>query len=83
MKKINLLKESIIATVIIFFLTVILIKIPFSLEYGKALHQGFADFDIYDLHYSGNQSTSRDTNVIIVEESKGFGIRYKIQDDSK
>ncbi|HUS00860.1 MAG TPA: CHASE2 domain-containing protein [Chitinophagaceae bacterium] len=62
-----LFKESIIATTIIILLTFLVTKIPFSLEYGKALHQGFADFDIYDLQYSGKNSNTRDPNIILIE----------------
>jgi hypothetical protein len=51
--KIQVLKESIIATIILLLITWLISFIPWSLEYGKALHQGFADFDIYDLYYTG------------------------------
>ncbi len=69
MKKIHILKESIIATLIVLLITYVISFFPWSLEYGKALHQGFADFDIYDLYYSGRntQNTERDTNIVLVQ----------------
>src|SRR5436190_3618634 len=72
-KKIQVLKESIVATTILLLVTYLISFIPWSLEYGKALHQGFADFDIYDLYYSGKnkQNTTRDTNIILVQIDTG------------
>ena len=69
LKKIHVFKESIVATVIVLLITYLISFIPWSLEYGKALHQGFADFDIYDLYYSGKnkQNTKRDSNMVLVE----------------
>ena len=72
-KKIHTLKESIIATIILLLATYLVSFIPWSLEYGKALHQGFSDFDIYDLYYSGKdkQNTKRDSNIILVQIDTG------------
>lgn len=69
MTKKHLLKESFIATIIIVLSTYIISFIPWSNEYGKALHQGFADFDIYDLYYSGKSgfNTQRDSNIVLVQ----------------
>lgn len=69
MTKKHLLKESFIATIIIVLSTYIISFIPWSNEYGKALHQGFADFDIYDLYYSGKNelNTQRDSNIVLVQ----------------
>ncbi len=69
MTKLHLFKESFIATVVIITITYLISFFPWSLEYGKALHQGFADFDIYDLYYSGRhqQTAQRDTNIILVQ----------------
>src|SRR5436190_21814580 len=68
-KKIQVLKESIVATTILLLVTYFISFIPWSLEYGKALHQGFADFDIYDLYYTGKdkQNTRRDPNIVLVQ----------------
>lgn len=68
-KKIHVFKESIAATVIVLLITYIISFIPWSLEYGKALHQGFADFDIYDLYYSEKNESNftRDSNIILVQ----------------
>ena len=43
--------------------------IPFKFEFTKPIRQGFLEFDIYDLHYSGKHlgNTRRDGNVVIVE----------------
>jgi CHASE2 domain-containing sensor protein len=69
MKKLHLIKEAFIATLIVLIITYLISFIPLSLEYGKALHQGFADFDIYDLYYSGKarQNIIRDTSIVLVE----------------
>src|SRR6266446_6048317 len=71
--KIQVLKESIIATIILLLVTWLISFIPWSLEYGKALHQGFSDFDIYDLYYSGKdkQNTKRDSNIVLVQIDTG------------
>src|SRR5436189_6422213 len=71
--KTQVLKESVIATIILLIATYLISFIPWSEEYGKALHQGFADFDIYDLYYSGKnkQNTTRDTNIILVQIDTG------------
>lgn len=71
--KAGVLKESVIATVILLLVTYLISFIPWSLEYGKALHQGFSDFDIYDLYYSGKnkQNTKRDANIVLVQIDTG------------
>lgn len=63
----SLFKESFIATAMIIILTILITQIPFSMEYGKAIRQGFADFDIYDLYYSGKNTDTRDENIILIE----------------
>jgi CHASE2 domain-containing sensor protein len=72
-KRVHVFKESIIATLLVLLITYLISFIPWSLEYGKALHQGFADFDIYDLYYSGKdkQNSKRDTNIVLVEIDTG------------
>jgi CHASE2 domain-containing sensor protein len=69
MKKKHILKESFIATLIVLIITYLISFIPLSLEYGKALHQGFADFDIYDLHYADKATfnNNRDSDIVLVE----------------
>ena len=69
MKKLHFLKEAFIATLIVLIITYLISFIPLSLEYGKALHQGFADFDIYDLYYSGKGKPNiiGDTDIVLVE----------------
>ncbi|MBV9961753.1 MAG: CHASE2 domain-containing protein [Parafilimonas sp.] len=81
-EKIHVLKESFIASAILLFATYIISFIPWSLEYGKALHQGFADFDIYDLYYSekNKQNTKRDSNIVLVQLDTGRnGIAQEIE----
>ena len=65
----QLIKESLLATIVTLSITCAISFIPLSLEYGKALHQGFADFDIYDLYYSGRHkhNVKRDPNIILIE----------------
>jgi CHASE2 domain-containing sensor protein len=69
MKKNQSLKEALIATLLILLVTYLVSFFSWSLEYGKAFHQGWADFDIYDLYYSGNDKYlyQKDTNIVIVE----------------
>ncbi|MEO7046182.1 MAG: CHASE2 domain-containing protein [Ferruginibacter sp.] len=69
MKRHNILKESVLATVVILIVTYLISFLPLSQEYGKAFHQGLSDFDIYDIHYSGknNSNSKRDTNIVLVE----------------
>jgi CHASE2 domain-containing sensor protein len=65
----QLIKESLVATILTLSITYAISFIPLSLEYGKALHQGFADFDIYDLYYSGKHmhNVKRDPDIILIE----------------
>jgi CHASE2 domain-containing sensor protein len=72
-KKIHVFKESVIATGILLLVTYLISFIPWSLEYAKALHQGLADFDIYDLYYSekNEHNTRRDSNIVLVQLDTG------------
>lgn len=65
----QLIKESLVATFVTLIITYSVSFIPLSLEFGKALRQGFADFDIYDLYYSGKpkQNSKRDPNIVLIE----------------
>src|SRR5262249_21522691 len=63
----QIIKESTLATIILLLATYLISFIPWSEEYGKALHQGFADFDIYDLYYAGKKNLKRDTNIVLVQ----------------
>jgi CHASE2 domain-containing sensor protein len=69
MKKFYLIKESILATVITLVITFAISFLPAKFEFDKPIRQGFLDFDIYDLYYSGNHlmNTQRDTNMVLVE----------------
>ncbi len=63
------LKEAFVSTMLVLAVTYLISFIPFSQEYGKALHQGFADFDIYDLYYSRKDTvdTIANNNIVLVE----------------
>src|SRR5712671_3062032 len=63
------IKEALVATMLGLLVTYLISFIPFSQEYGKALHQGFADFDIYDLYYSGKDSQNiiMNNDIVLVE----------------
>jgi CHASE2 domain-containing sensor protein len=63
------IKEASVATLLVLLVTYLISFIPFSQEYGKALHQGFADFDIYDLYYSdtSKQNLIKDKDIVLVE----------------
>ncbi len=63
------IKEAFVATMLVMLITYLISFIPLSLEYGKALHQGFTDFDTYDLYYSGKdkQNTIVNKNIVLVE----------------
>jgi CHASE2 domain len=69
MKRFYLLKESLLATVMILIITFSISYIPIKFEFTKPIRQGFLGFDIYDLYYSGKhlKNTTRDTNIVIVE----------------
>ena len=68
-KKIHVFKESAIATTILLLVTYLISFVPWSLEYAKALHQGFADFDIYDLYYSEKNKNSNVEQIILSGET--------------
>lgn len=69
MKNFNLIKESLVATVVTLVITFVVNFIPFKFEFTKAIRQEFLGFDIYDLYYSGNhkKNTPKDTSIILVE----------------
>lgn len=68
MKGSYLIKESLLATVMILIITFSVSYIPIKFEFTKPIRQGFLGFDIYDLYYSGRHlNPKRDTNIVIVE----------------
>lgn len=68
MKGFYLIKESLLATVMILIITFSVSYIPIKFEFTKPIRQGFLGFDIYDLYYSGRHlNPNRDTNIVIVE----------------
>ena len=64
-----LIKESLVATALIFLITFALSFFPFKFEFVKLIPQGIANFDIYDLYYSGraHDSTTRDPEILVVQ----------------
>ena len=69
MVKTLFIKEALVSTLLVLLVTYLISFIPFSQEYGKALHQGFADFDIYDLYYSQKDTvnTIANNDIVLVE----------------
>lgn len=65
----QLIKESIIATLVTLLFTYVISFIPFKFEFGSVIRQGFLDIDIYDLFYTKKdlQNTKKDSNIILVE----------------
>jgi CHASE2 domain-containing sensor protein len=68
MKRLQILKESTLATCVAIVIAYCISFIPLSLEYFKALRQGFADFDLYDLNYSNQQKNNlvQDTSIVVI-----------------
>lgn len=67
MRKLPILKEALLSTILI-LITVFLINFfPFKYELVKPIKQDFGDFDIYDLHYSKLQNEKKDTNIVLVQ----------------
>lgn len=69
MRKSQLLKEVCIASCLVITIVFLIGFIPLKYEMINPSKQEFADYDIYDLYYSGrNESnTKRDTNIVIVQ----------------
>jgi CHASE2 domain len=65
----DLIKESFLATLLVLVITFAGSYIPIKFEFVKPIKQGFLDFDIYDLYYSGSHlnNTKRDSNITLVE----------------
>lgn len=68
MKK-QLIKESLVATLVTLLVTFAISFIPFRNEYLKVISQGVVDIDIYDLYYTkkDSQNTKKDNNIVLVE----------------
>lgn len=69
MKKLQLIKESFVATLLTLLITFIVSFLPFKFEFTKAIRQEFLGFDIFDLYYSGkhHSNQTRDNNIILVQ----------------
>lgn len=64
------LKETSIATCILFGFALLISLIPIKFDFVKPIKQEFDDFDIYDLFYTGKSKEHpgvKDTNIIIIQ----------------
>ena len=68
-KKKYILTEALLATAFTMIATFLISFIPMRAEFIKAVKQGFLDFDIYDLYFSGRHlpNLQRDSTIVIVE----------------
>lgn len=68
MKKSQLIKEALIASLLVIIIDLLLSFFPLKFELIRPIKQGFNDFDIYDLRYTGNANklNKKDTNITIL-----------------
>jgi CHASE2 domain-containing sensor protein len=68
MTKFHLILESLLSTALTLIVTFLIDLIPARNEFLKPIRQGFLDFDVYDLYYSGRHlpGAQRDSNIILV-----------------
>jgi CHASE2 domain-containing sensor protein len=64
----QLIKEALVASLLVIAVDLVISFFPLKFEMIRPIKQGFNDFDIYDLRYSGNDSsiTRMDTTITIV-----------------
>src|SRR5215813_4821682 len=62
-------KEALFATFFTILITFLISFIPMRSEFIKAVKQGFLDFDIYDLYFSGRHlpDLQRHNDIVIIE----------------
>lgn len=72
MKK-QLVKESLVATLITLLLTFAVSKIPYASQYMVLISQGISDMDMFDLYYTGRDknNNTRDEDIVLVEIAAG------------
>ena len=68
-KRYYILKEALLATSVTIVITFFVSFIPLKFEFLKGVRQGFMDFDIYDLSFTGKhlKNLQRDSNIVLVE----------------
>ena len=69
MKKLHILKESLLAAILTLIITYGVSFIPLKFEFSKAIRQEFLGFDIYDLYYTDKhlKNNKRDDSITLVE----------------
>ena len=65
----QLMKEALVATLVILGAVYLVSFIPLKFELAKPIKQEFGDFDIYDLVFSGKhkEDLAGDTNIVMVQ----------------
>lgn len=69
MKRPQLYKEALVAAVLVIVVDFLLSFVPWKFELIKPIKQGFNDFNVYDLRYSGTDTlvTKKDTGITLLE----------------
>jgi CHASE2 domain-containing sensor protein len=69
MTKPQLYKEALIASLLVIVVDILLSFVPWKFELIRPIKQGFNDFNVYDLRYSGTDSIigKKDTNITLLE----------------
>jgi CHASE2 domain-containing sensor protein len=69
MKRIQLYKEAFVASLLVIVVDMLLSFIPWKFELIRPIKQGFNDFNVYDLRYSGGDSivSKKDTDITLLE----------------
>ena len=70
MKTLQLIKEAILATLCITVVAILISLIPLKSDFVGPIKQELDDFDIYDLFYSGKDTThpgDKDPNIFIIQ----------------
>jgi CHASE2 domain-containing sensor protein len=68
-RELLLYKEALVASTLVIIVDVLLSFLPLKFELIRPIKQGFNDFDVYDLHYSGGDSvvSKKDTAITLLE----------------
>jgi CHASE2 domain-containing sensor protein len=69
MKRKQLYKEALVASLLVIAVDFLLSFVPWKFELIKPIKQGFNDFNVYDLRYSGEDSLygRKDTDITLLE----------------
>lgn len=69
MKKTQRYKEAFIASILVIIVDILLSFVPWKFELIRPIKQGFNDFNVYDLRYSGTDTFigKKDTDITLVE----------------